>query len=137
MQAVIYKYNFIQLLLLIFITASITACSTNKIDGIYRLNNAQFERKLSKQGFVLLDVRTPAEFDSAHIPGAININVLDSIQFLASIAKQPLQKKYLIYCRSGKRSMVAARQMRQMGFTKLKELERGFQKWEGTTVTGN
>lgn len=76
-----------------------------------------------------LDVRTLAEYSQGHIPGSLNINVLDK-QF-ESIADSLLQKErpVALYCRSGKRSQKAARLLSEKGF-QVYELDKGFQAWQ-------
>ncbi len=76
-----------------------------------------------------LDVRTVAEYSEEHIPGSININVLDK-QF-AAIADSTLQKDkpVALYCRSGKRSKKAAAILSQKGYT-VYDLDNGFISWK-------
>lgn len=76
-----------------------------------------------------LDVRTVAEYSEGHIPGAININVLD--ESFASIADSTLQKDkpVALYCRSGKRSKKAAAILSNKGY-KVFDLDKGFNAWE-------
>lgn len=78
-----------------------------------------------------LDVRTVAEYSEEHIPGSININVLDE-QF-AAIADSTLQKDkpIALYCRSGKRSKKAAAILSRKGY-KVYELDKGFIGWKET-----
>lgn len=65
----------------------------------------------------IIDVRTPEEFAAGHVPGAVNLDV-QSPQFAEQIAAlDPQAGTYLIYCRSGNRSAVAAEQMRTAGLT--------------------
>jgi rhodanese-related sulfurtransferase len=113
------------------------ACSVTRIDGIKRYSNTQFEKRLNRKGFILLDVRTPTEYDSAHLPQAILINLADSANFYQKIDSLPQKSKYLIYCRSGKRSMVAARIMKAKGFKKLGDLQTGIRNWTGPTLSSN
>ena len=54
---------------------------------------------------ILLDVRTPEEFASGHIPGAVNISVESLAQRLSEV---PQDKPVVVYCRSGSRSNQAA-----------------------------
>lgn len=71
------------------------------------------------KGHVLLDVRTPAEFASGHIPGAINIAVEELPQRLAEVPKgQPV----VVYCRSGNRSANALRILTGAGFSPVFDL---------------
>lgn len=76
-----------------------------------------------------VDVRTLAEYSEGHIPGSLNINVLDK-QFEA-VADSLLQKDrpVALYCRSGKRSKKAARLLSDKGY-KVYELDKGFQAWQ-------
>lgn len=63
----------------------------------------------------IIDVRTPAEFEQAHIVGAINIDV-EAADFGARIAELDPDEPYLLYCRTGRRSDLAAQQMAAAGF---------------------
>ncbi len=64
---------------------------------------------------VILDVRTPSEFSSAHLKGAINIDVLNS-DFKDQVQKLDKNRTYKLYCRSGNRSGQALQLMRSLGF---------------------
>lgn len=64
---------------------------------------------------VVIDVRTPAEFASGHLEGAVNIDV-QSPDFAQQIMALDPTGDYLVYCRSGNRSSQAIAQMTQMGF---------------------
>ena len=76
-----------------------------------------------------LDVRTMAEYSEGHIPGTININVLDDS--FAAMADSTLQKDkpVALYCRSGKRSKKAAVILSEKGY-KVYELDKGFNAWQ-------
>ena len=76
-----------------------------------------------------LDVRTPAEYDEGHVPGSLNINVLDP-QF-ADMADSLLRKDkpVALYCRSGRRSKKAAEILSQAGY-EVYELKSGFNGWQ-------
>lgn len=70
-------------------------------------------REIVAQGGTLLDVRTPGEFAGGHLDGAINIPV----DALASrIGELPADKPVVVYCRSGRRSAIAADLLAQKGF---------------------
>lgn len=87
------------------------------------------ERKMKKE-LTVLDVRTPAEFDSSHIKGAVNYDVLDSIQFMQQIQALDKNETYLVYCRSGKRSAKAAEWMNQQDFNHIYNMKEGILGWE-------
>jgi phage shock protein E len=63
----------------------------------------------------VIDVRTPAEFGAGHIAGAENIDV-EASDFKDRIAALDPKAPYLVYCRSGRRSAIAAQQMVDAGF---------------------
>ena len=73
---------------------------------------------------VLIDVRTPAEFNGGKLPGAKNIDMF-SKDFLTQIDKLDKDKTYLLYCRSGNRSGQACNIMAGRGFTKLYNMAGG------------
>ncbi len=63
---------------------------------------------------VLFDVRTPEEFNAGHIKGAINFNI-STLDVINRIKKLDKTKTYILYCRSGGRSQMAAMLMAQNG----------------------
>lgn len=70
------------------------------------------------EGTVVIDVRTPAEFASGHLEGALNIDV-QSPDFEAQISALDPSGSYYVYCRSGNRSGAAIDRMEALGFTDL------------------
>jgi rhodanese-related sulfurtransferase len=62
----------------------------------------------------VIDVRSPGEFAQSHIVGAVNIDV-EGVDFATRIAELDPDQPYLVYCRAGNRSAVAAEQMEQAG----------------------
>lgn len=70
---------------------------------------------------VIIDVRTPDEFASGHLEGAVNINLQSGV-FEQEIGTLPLDGAYLVYCRSGNRSAQAIAIMQGLGFTDLTDL---------------
>ena len=113
------------------------SCSSNKLSdhGIGRLTNEQFRKEAKKPNTVIIDVRTPEEFQTGHIEGAKLINVEASENFISQIQALDPAKHYLLYCRTGKRSMNAATIMKSKGFTKVSDLRDGISEWDGPTVT--
>ncbi|MEQ1735429.1 MAG: rhodanese-like domain-containing protein [Rhodoglobus sp.] len=67
---------------------------------------------------IVLDVRTPDEFASGHLEGAINLDV-QSAEFDGLAAQLPLDAEYVVYCRSGNRSAAAIQRLEALGFTSL------------------
>lgn len=69
----------------------------------------------------LIDVRTPEEHAAGHLEGAVNIDAEDP-SFAGRIAELPTDGTYVVYCRSGRRSALAATEMRDAGFTEVYDI---------------
>lgn len=95
-------------------------------------NAASLEPKVfaeqAQQGIVL-DVRTPEEFTESHLPDARNIDYKNEA-FKDSIQTLDKSKPYYVYCKSGVRSGKAAEIMREMGFTRVYNMEGGIDAWK-------
>ncbi len=78
---------------------------------------------------VLLDVRTPEEYEAGHIEGAQLININDP-SFVEKVAALDPGKTYYINCRSGARSGRACQYMASKGFAKTINLSGGILAWE-------
>jgi rhodanese-related sulfurtransferase len=77
---------------------------------------------------VLLDVRTPEEFNRGHIPGAINLN-WNSPEFAQKAGELDKSKTYLVNCAGGGRSAKACAKLKEMDFTDCYNLTGGFSAW--------
>jgi rhodanese-related sulfurtransferase len=80
-------------------------------------------------GLVVLDVRTPAEFAAGHVPGARNVPHDEIPARLAELSSLKDQQ-VVLYCRSGRRTAIAAETLRGAGFDKLLHLEGDWLAWE-------
>jgi rhodanese-related sulfurtransferase len=78
---------------------------------------------------VLLDVRTPEETKEGMIDNAIEIDFYNS-NFETEINKLDKTKSYLVYCRSGGRSVSACEKMIDAGFTDLTNMKGGYSAWK-------
>lgn len=92
------------------------------------LDAPKFAEKIAEPDVVVLDVRTPEEFKSGHIPNAINIDIY-SDYFRADISALDKSKSYAVYCRSGKRSVNASSEMDLTGFKSTFNLTGGIIEW--------
>lgn len=72
------------------------------------------------EGYVILDVRTQEEYDEAHIPGAILIPHTE-IEMSAEDELTDKNQLILVYCRSGRRSKLAADILADLGYTNIME----------------
>lgn len=77
-------------------------------------------RKMVGTGATLLDVRSTDEFSRGHLPGAVNIPIEDLDRRLPEVGS--IDRDVVVYCRTGRRSSMAARLLRQHGFTKVRDL---------------
>ncbi len=87
----------------------------------------RLERK--DDSLIVLDVRTASEFAAGHVPGARNISHDELASRLAELAGAR-DKEVVLYCRSGRRSALAAETLRGAGFTKLSQLQGDYPAWE-------
>ena len=86
-----------------------------------------------EKDYIILDVRTPEEFKSKHIPGAINIpNETIGTEEVPELPDK--EQLIMIYCRSGNRSKQAADKLATQGYTNIVEFG-GINDWTGETVT--
>jgi len=83
---------------------------------------------------IVLDVRTPEEYDQGFIKNSINLNIYDSQFFMDEINKLDKKNSIYIYCRSGARSFQASELMSQFGFEKVYNLEGGILDWKGEII---
>lgn len=90
---------------------------------------SDFSTAMAKPGTIVLDVRTPAEYASGHLPQAPNIDI-ETGDFATKIASLDKNATYAVYCRSGNRSGVALEQMAGVGFTHLYDLDGGIGAWQ-------
>ena len=113
------------LTLLFLAVILLTACGQDKENnqGAVYVNITAEEAKAimdSEEGYIILDVRTQEEYDLGHIPGAIVI----SHEEIGEKAEGVLTDKdqlILVYCRSGRRSNLAAEILVWLGYTNIKE----------------
>ena len=78
------------------------------------------EEYAASPGAILMDVRTPQEYQDGHIPGSRNVP-LYSLDEVDSLTNNKDTALYL-YCHSGSRSRQAASLLRQMGYTNAKNI---------------
>jgi sulfur-carrier protein adenylyltransferase/sulfurtransferase len=75
---------------------------------------------------MLVDVRTPAEFEMGHLPGAASIPVSQLVERTSELSKA---RALVLYCSVGARSGRASRDLRDLGFTHVRHLHGGLAAW--------
>lgn len=100
-----------------------TACSSST-SAVQTVDPAAWMTAVAQTGTTVIDVRTPEEYSSGHVAGAINIDVEGS-DFDAGIAALNKSGTYALYCHSGRRSQIAADKMAGTGFTHVTNLKGG------------
>ncbi len=118
---------------LVFILFFLISCGQNsenskgKNEVIQKINVDEF--RLATENSVIIDVRTPGEYESGHIKNAININVSDS-NFKEKIEQLNKNEKVYVYCKIGSRSNKAAKILVENGFTQVYDLNGGIISWQ-------
>ena len=106
----------------------LTTNASAQSDSIKTVDAAQFAEFIKSDSVFLVDARTAEEYAAGHIANAKNIDVLKS-DFKNNASTLPKNKQIAVYCRSGKRSLVAANILAKMGY-KVINLRGGWMEWE-------
>ena len=114
-----------KLLFLLLAVMILTACGQTKEndrEAAYMNITAEEARQImdSEEGYVILDVRTQEEYDQGHIPGAIVISHEEIMENAEEVLTDK-EQLILVYCRSGRRSKIAAEALVELGYTNIKE----------------
>ncbi len=114
-----------KLILLLLAVMLLTACGQDKEndrEAVYVNITAEKAKQImdSEEGYIILDVRTQEEYDQGRIPGAILIPNTE-IEAQAEEILTDKDQLILVYCRSGRRSKLAAEALVELGYTNIKE----------------
>ena len=114
-----------KLIYLLLAVMCLVACGQtdeNRQEAVYVNITAEEAKSImdSEEGYVILDVRTQEEYDQGHIPGAILIPDYE-ISAKAEAVLTDKNQLILVYCRSGRRSKLAAEALVKLGYTNIKE----------------
>ena len=127
-----YSKTVLNLLLLISFLAACTSKTQSEVQ-IKNIDVATAHQLLDQdKNIVVLDVRTPEEYTSGHINGAVNININDD-NFSKKVAKLDKGKSYIVHCAANVENGRSARSLEIMsglGFKNLMSMEGGFAAWQ-------
>ena len=93
------------------------------------INTSSFKRKIAKTQIILIDVRTPDEYKTAHLKNAKMID-FKSDDFKEKIAELPKDITICVYCRSGNRSGKSMKILEEAGFLRIYNLKGGINTWQ-------
>jgi len=104
------------------------------VKGVSSIRGDELQQKLQingNNGPELIDVREPSEYKSGHVQGFRNVPLG---QVKREISNLPRNKEIIVMCRSGARSMQAARTLKKGGFENVTNVSGGIMGWKGKTV---
>lgn len=123
-------------LILLLCALLLTGCAAAPAENAYLQITMEeaVDLMTQEEDYILLDVRTQAEFSEKHIPGAICVPN-ESIGQEAPPELPEKDQLILVYCRSGNRSKQASQKLAELGYTNIVEFG-GINDWTGETVSG-
>ena len=115
---------------IIAMLGSLFGCQAQNSQDFRSVEVSEFEQVIADTAVVLVDVRTPEEYAEGHIAGAQNIDVKDAAFEKTACRVLPKDRTIAVYCRSGRRSKMAAGILAAQGYT-IVELNTGYLGWTG------
>lgn len=127
-----------RLLVCVLVLASAAACQAQPAqvggavrgaDGYYTMDVNELEAALKAKDFVFVNVHIPFEGDVAGTDLSIPYDEITQEQYLTQL---PADKdaKVVLYCRSGRMSAIAAKDMAALGYTNIWDVKGGMVAWE-------
>jgi phage shock protein E len=99
------------------------------------INNTEFKELISENsGAVIIDCRTEIEWDEGRIKNAILLDLFESQLFMQKVEGFDKNKIYLVYCRSGSRSVAACQILESAGVKNVYNLTGGISSWDGDII---
>lgn len=112
------------------------ACSQGESDAPEMLPQELVARVAAEAPPVVLDVRTPQEYEAGHVPGAINLPHKALPDRLAEVLDFR-DREVVVYCERGKRSDMARAVLLEAGFTSIQHLQGNMVEWRRQRLPEN
>lgn len=124
------KNSMAKIITIISIMFLLTACGEHEADGLVETVSVEKAYALIEKtpSLVVLDIRTPEEYNAGHIADAVNVNY-HSEDFKTWLDSANKSKVYLVHCKSGGRSSRAIALMEKAGFNNVQHMSKGFDAW--------
>ncbi len=101
-----------KILIIICLAITLCGCAKENTQNPKDTSTQTIEKILAEDDYVVVDVRTKEEFDTSHVVGSLNIPY-DSIDENVELDKE---RTILVYCQSGRRSAIAAKTLKNLGY---------------------
>ena len=106
-----------------------SCCNQAKAVKSETLPVGEFSQRIQSKSVVLVDVRTPKEYAEGHLQGATNVTWGDDFEKQWNAAGIKKRFTVAVYCRSGRRSKAAAKELVKMGYNVI-NLDGGIMAWQ-------
>jgi rhodanese-related sulfurtransferase len=116
------------------LTLTLWSCASSAQSSYKNAPIAELSKMKEEQKAIVIDVRTPAEWQQGVISGADLFIDYNSPTFRQQLAKLDKSKTYIVYCRSGGRSAGASQVMVESGFKNVINMQGGISSWGGKII---
>ncbi|MEY4286770.1 MAG: hypothetical protein RL511_848 [Bacteroidota bacterium] len=116
------------------LTLTLWSCTSSAQSAYKNAPIAELSKIKDGQKAIVIDVRTPAEWQQGVISGADLFIDYNSPTFKQQLAKLDKSKTYIVYCRSGGRSAGASQVMVDSGFKNVINMQGGISSWGGKII---
>jgi rhodanese-related sulfurtransferase len=120
------------LAILIAVCAGLACGAPDSGDAANDVTQAEvLELVAAPEGPLLLDGRTPGEYASGHVPGAVNVPHDEVVTRLSEL--EPYRERgVVLYCQSGRRAGMATQSLQEAGFGNVRHLAGDMQAWKAS-----
>jgi len=116
-------------LIVLLIIPIVCFSQTSNQDKYQILDYEAFRKDVDLKNILLIDVRTPKEFNESHIEGAVNVDFYQEDVLNSFFKSLDNTKPVYIYCRSGNRSRKTSDKLIDKGFIEIYDLKGGYLNW--------